>query len=419
MNSDQLNLLEYAGANRHLPLILSPRPPFAPEPPTREKDILPADGNVPAPKPPRREGATCTVLVLESNYRLTGAVLFCLSRQKNIRVHLVSRNAASPYRFSHYIRQWHYCAPGQSDAEFIACMRQVAAATQAEVLLPIDVAGMRFTIAHQPELASFLRVLPLPESEAYEIATDKSKLGAFMQQRGIPAPDTILDVRRNLAAQLDTIEFPVLLKPVDGIGGGGIELFHNRTALLKAVAALPADSNYIIQNCIEGYDIDCNVLYQSGKLVAYSIQKGVLPAASAYAPTEAIEFVRNEAVLEVVNWVMTALRWNGVAHLDLRYDARTRQMKVIEINTRFWLTVVGSAVRAQVNFPVLACRAALGQSLPLPSFALGRYIPFPNYVRYKLFGSGANKIPFTLRDTTLAGMLGDPLPKLYEFFTTD
>ncbi|MCB2378017.1 ATP-grasp domain-containing protein [Hymenobacter sp. BT635] len=405
MNSQQLNLLEYTGANRHIPLILTPRPHVTPTPVAPET----------TPPLPRREGDAWTVLVLESNYRLTGAMLFCLSRQKGIRVHLLSRDAASPYRFSHYIHDWHYLAPEKSDAELLAYTRQVAQTTKADVFLPIDVAGMRFAIAYQQVLATFVRLLPLPEAEAYEIATDKSRLGGFMQQHRIPAPDTILNVRHNLETQLKHFRFPVLLKPVDGIGGGGIELFQDRPTLLQAVARLPEGSNYIIQNCIEGYDIDCNVLYRNGKLVAYSIQKGILPAASAYAPTEAIEFVRNEAVLAVAHQVMKALRWNGVAHLDLRYDARTRQVKVIEINTRFWLTVVGSAVRAQVNFPVLACRAALGQNLPPASFALGRYIPFANFVRYKLWGRSTNKVPFTLRDTTALSMLGDPLPKLYRF----
>ncbi|TGE17333.1 ATP-grasp domain-containing protein [Hymenobacter elongatus] len=410
MNTDQISLLEYAGADRHIPLNPAPRPP------SEDANPAPDDTRQPgraASHYPRKEGDTLTVLVLESNYRLTGAVLFCLCRQKGVVVHLLSRNSASPYRFSRYVRKHHCFSPEKSDAEFLAYTREVAENTQAEVFLPIDVAGMRFTIAHRQQLAAFLRVLPLPESAAYEIATDKSKLGAFMQARGIPAPDTILDVRRNLAAQLEGFRFPVLLKPVDGIGGGGIELFQDAETLRRAVAALPAASNYVIQNCIEGYDIDCNVLYHKGKLVAYSIQKGILPAVSTYAPTEAIEFVRNEAVLDVVHRVMSALNWSGVAHLDLRYDTQARQMKVIEINTRFWLTVVGSAVRATMNFPVLACRAALGQQIPPASFTLGRYIPFANFLRYKLLGRGPNKIPFSWQDTTIRGWLGDPLPKLH------
>ncbi|RYU75456.1 carboxylate--amine ligase [Hymenobacter persicinus] len=419
MNSDQITLLEYAGADRRTPLIPTPRPPLPEEGPLRDAPRAPAVAAVPQLRAALgKPGGRMTVLVLESNYRLTGAVLFCLSRQKGVVIHVLSRDARSPFRFSSYVRGHHCLPPDKSEAEFLAYARQVAAAVHAEVFLPIDVAGMRFTIAHRQELASFLRVLPLPEAAAYEIATDKSKLGAFMQERGIPAPDTILDVRHNLAAQLENFQFPVLLKPVDGIGGGGIELFQDRASLMQAVAALPAGSNYIIQNCIEGYDIDCNVLYQDGKLLAYSIQKGLLPAVSAYAPTEAIEFVRNEAVLDVVHRVMSALRWSGVAHLDLRYDARTRQMKVIEINTRFWLTVVGSAVRANMNFPVLACQAALGQRVAPVSFSLGRYIPFPNFIRYKLRGRRPDTIPFSLRDTSVLGWLGDPLPKLYRMFNS-
>ena len=356
------------------------------------------------------------VMILEGNFRLTGAVLFCLSREPQIVVHMLSRQALSPYRYSRYVRAHHYFPVENSDAQFVAFARQLATETGARVFLPVDVPGMRFTIAHRQQLAPQLHVLPLPTADAYEIATDKGRLAAFMQKHAIPAPDTILDLGPGLADRLARLEFPALLKPVEGDGGHGITLHKTQADLLRAVADLPAGSRYLIQNCLDGYDIDCNVLYQDGQLVAYSIQKGIIPAASDYLPTTGIEFVHNQAVVDVANQLMTALRWNGVAHLDLRFDARTNQIRVIEVNTRFWLTVVGSAITARVNFPVLACRAALGRPILQSAYQLGRYIPFTNFIRYKYGSRVKNKIPFTLRDTSILGFLGDPLPKLYNFF---
>ena len=386
----------------------------------KELAARPNPGGAPAPTPNATALAAPatgprTVLVLEGDFHLTAAVLFCLSREPDLRVHMVSRVPRSPFRFSRYVRTHRYLAAAASDADFVAFVGRVVAETGADVLLPIDVPGMRLVIAHRAELARQVHLLPLPTAEAYETATDKSRLAAFMQQHHIPAPDTLLDVRHNLAAKLVGFRFPVLLKPVEGAGGRGITRYDTPAAVLAAVAALPPEGNYLIQNCLEGYDIDCNVLYHNGRLVAYSVQKGLVPAASSiYAPTEAIEFVRSEAVLAVVDELMTALRWSGVAHLDLRYDARTNQMRVIEINTRFWLTVVGSAVTARVNFPVLACRVAVGQALAPGRSRLGRYIPLARLLAYRLRqGRSPGTVRFAPREVAIWPVLGDLLPRLY------
>lgn len=373
------------------------------------------------PKKPAAKVPPLTVLVLEGDYRLTAAVLFCLSRQAELRVHLLTRDPRSPFKFSSQIRTCHAFSPEPSDAEFVEFARQVAYRIGAEVLLPVDVAGMRFVIAHRPALEKSLRLLPLPTAMNYQIAGDKGLLASFMQYHHIPAPDTIIDIQHGLAAKLKDFHFPVLLKPIDGAGGIGITKYQAPAALLQAVAELPLGSRYIIQNCLDGYDIDCNVLYQDGQLVAHSIQKGLVCSLGEYAPAEAIEFVHNDAVLAVVDRLMQALHWNGVAHLDLRYDTQDQQIKVIEINTRFWLTVVGSAVTAKVNFPALACQVAAGRPVAQGPFALGRYIPFTNFLKYR-FGRRSHQpgeVRFTLNDTSLRAYLGDPLTKIYRFLTDE
>ena len=197
--------------------------------------------------------------------------------------------------------------------------QQVNHTIQAQVLMPVDVAGMRFVIAHRPAFEATMRVLPLPSAAHYEIASDKRLLAAFMQEHKIPAPTTLLDIRNGLAAKLVGFRFPVLLKPIHRCGGQDIVRYDEPATLLQAVADLPETDQYIIQNCPEGYDIDCNVLYQNGRLVAHSIQKAL----------------------------------------------------------------VASAVTAKFNFPALACLAATGRPvLPGPS-ALGRYIPFATFLKLR------------------------------------
>jgi predicted ATP-grasp superfamily ATP-dependent carboligase len=108
----------------------------------------------------------------------------------------------------------------------------------------------------------------------------------------------------------------------------------------------------VLQEFIEGYDIDCSLLCNDGKFKAYTIQKGILFGNQKYAPAIGLQFLINDRLLEVVKQLMESLKWSGVAHIDLRYDKETSDYKVIEINGRFWSSLDASAA-AGVNFPYL------------------------------------------------------------------
>ena len=126
-----------------------------------------------------------------------------------------------------------------------------------------------------------------------------------------------------------------------------------------------------------------------------------------------IEFVQEEKTLGVVQQLMRELKWTGVAHVDLRYDVHADHPRVIEINARYWRSLLGSLV-AGVNFPYLACRTALGEVFPVPEYRHTRFIskPFPALQHlFKVPGrSGAVSVSFA--ETNFAYMFRDPLPDL-------
>ena len=342
------------------------------------------------------------ILLLEyENYWLTANTLYCLMRNKGFDIHFISRNPRSPFRFSSRVKSHHYFPKEQSDEAFLNFAKKVVQKTKASVMVPINDTGFHFMINNKEALQPFVSVIPLPEPWAYQIAGDKGLLADFMQSHAIDGPPTITHLGDNLDAQLDRLSFPVLLKPRMGSGGRGaagepgITKFHNKEELLKFVAAHNIASKYIIQSYVEGPEIDCNVLYKEGQLVTYTIQKAML-ATQRYSPSLGIEFVDDKKVIEVVDSLLSKLRWNGVAHIDLIYDRHTQSLRILEINPRFWLTVGGSMVRANVNFPALACLQALDQPIEQRPVVLGRYIPVLSFLKYRV--RTGNKTPFRWRE---------------------
>ncbi|MFQ5436991.1 MAG: ATP-grasp domain-containing protein, partial [Anaerolineae bacterium] len=136
----------------------------------------------------------------------------------------------------------------------------------------------------------------------------------------IPCPRTrLVTSDENFEQSLNCLSFPALLKPVRGSDGKGIQIFNDSVSLIKTLEKnKDFAGQYIVQSFIDGYDIDCNVLCQDGKILAHTIQKGFIFRGRQFAPPAGIEFVQNEQIFEIVNRWVSATRWTGVAHLDLR-----------------------------------------------------------------------------------------------------
>ncbi len=113
---------------------------------------------------------------------------------------------------------------------------------------------------------------------------------------------------------------------------------------------------------------------------------------------------------------MRALRFDGVAHCDLRYDVADRQVKLLEVNARFWGSLIGSQV-AGVNFPALAIRMAMNLGIPHTDFRYCRYhssaVVLKNVFK---FPRRLPDLPKLLINSDLWFRLRDPVPELTTVF---
>jgi predicted ATP-grasp superfamily ATP-dependent carboligase len=359
-----------------------------------------------------------SILVLEGGYKLTSTLLFCLAQCKDFEIHFLSRIDKSPFRYSRYVKTHHYFPEERPVSEFIKFAEEVTKKTNSKVLLPIDAEGMRFCTQYKREFSAFIKPALTADLENYDTAADKGQLAEFLMRENIPCPPTIVNLQHDLDGQLESFKFPVLLKPTDGEGGKRITFHETKEDLLAFIKENNIKTKYIIQTSIRGYDIDCNVLYKDGKLQWYSIQRGVTTENNGYKPSTAIEFVKDDRVIEVVDEMMSKLKWSGVAHIDLRFDEDEQKMKIIEINTRFWLTIIGSILVTKINFAELLVKLTLGIPTPKQNgYPTGRYIAFVDYLQTKFSKNNTNKFKF--RETTANYVIGDLAPKIYLMMSND
>jgi predicted ATP-grasp superfamily ATP-dependent carboligase len=338
----------------------------------------------------------------------------CLGKTPNVRLHVAAppRDRWSGVRFSRYASSFHVL-DGIDGDQTLDTLYDIAKRTKAEVILPASESPTRFVSVHQDVLSQFITVPPSPAPDVLDMVSDKWLFTSHLARHGLSHPPTVLcTADASFERKLTEVSFPVLLKPrQDLMDGRGIRRIDDAQRLRTFLQENPEYlEGYIVQSFIRGHDVGCSVLCQEGEILAYTIQRGVVPSARPYTPAAVIEFVKDEQVLDLVTRLVSGLKWSGVANIDTRYDEESKQVRALEFNPRYWGSLLGS-LSAGVNFPYLHCLAGFGLRFPRPVYSNKRYLvkePWKQLHAFKNRGDPQKRI--AVGETQLRDQLADPLP---------
>ncbi|MBX5490036.1 MAG: ATP-grasp domain-containing protein [Chloroflexi bacterium] len=204
-----------------------------------------------------------------------------------------------------------------------------------------------------------------------QYAYDKRLTYQLAAQLGIPHPKTLHGIDPGDRRQLD-LDFPVILKPAIK------HLFYNQTrdkawrvdsraelvARYRAASAIIDPAQILIQELVPGRG---HTQYSFGGLcwegevlasvVARRLRQHPMDFGHASTFVETVEAPQVEAAAR--RW-LAALRYSGVVEIEFKYDARTDEYKLLDVNPRFWGWHT-LAARAGVDFPYLQWRLATQQ----------------------------------------------------------
>lgn len=352
------------------------------------------------------------VLILDSGAGLLKPVLQALQGVPGLELHVLTRDPYSTARFSRFVRSFSPWS-GQGERNGPESVERALDKTRAQTLLPLDEPAMELVSTAGDRLSAMAALPLLPTPRVLELAGDKWLLSRFMDQNKIAQPRTLLleEAGRNDLAEFP---FPALIKRTRGSGGQGIRLFQTRDEFWGFWKSRETgDRDWILQEQLLGGEIDCSLLAEKGRLLAYTIQRPLLPK-SGYDFARAIEFVHDQGALDLASRLMAELEYSGIAHVDMIRARPGGRPRILEINPRYWGSLPGS-VRAGVNFPLLAVRQALGLPLPDPGFRETRFATAREAARLLWTGlshPGQARVP--LYQTNLINILRDPLPSLAE-----
>jgi tyramine---L-glutamate ligase len=176
-------------------------------------------------------------------------------------------------------------------------------------------------------------------AQAVELAGDKARLAAHLESLGIGTPPSRIIVPDEGLPEL--MEFPAVLKPVDGAGSVDTFYLNGPGDLSEDARRLP---EALVQPFVPGEAMSASLLIsREGRawLVAFGSQRmrlrdgrfeyqgGKIPAP---CPGAAVQVLRSVAAIEGLA---------GFVGVDFMWDQSSQQAKILEVNPRPTTSVVG------------------------------------------------------------------------------
>ncbi len=212
----------------------------------------------------------------------------------------------------------------------------------------------------------------VPDAATIATFNNKWTLSRLLEQIGLPYPDSAYASTPQALLATD-LRFPIITKPLDKWASVGFEIHPSRAALERTVARGTLRSGYplIAQTHVPGWDVGASFLARHGRLAAYSMFEHKRRG-------ERI-FFEDRRVRAYLEQFIAATRYHGVGHIDTRYDPVRDQYRILELNPRFWASLLYAA-NAGINYPDLLVRLDQWDQRGV-SQAHARKITLPPYER--------------------------------------
>lgn len=274
-----------------------------------------------------------------------------------------------------------------------------------DVVVPADTKCTQL-LASKGDQIQQASLFPVPCLNLFDQMHNKWHFGQLLAQHQLPTPATRLLETPSEVEDLD-LKFPVMIKPPQGENGQGIQRLDTLEALQQIVSNLAESASLplLVQEWIPGQDIDLSLLANQGEMVAWMVQQ---------RQGDQMHFLNDARVVELGRTLCRLTQYHGVAHIDMRIDDRTQEVKIIEFNPRFWGSLMFSTWMG-VNFLELGLSLIQQKSIGnfKPKYGLCKYLGSSPVMLYRWIQNGFKPPVGCNAEFTLPWKLQmlDPLPE--------
>ena len=210
-------------------------------------------------------------------------------------------------------------------------------------------------------------------------AEDRDKFSAMLDRIGVDQPEwRALTSMKDIAAFIDKVGFPVLVRPSYVLSGAAMNVCSNNDELnrfLKLAANVSQKHPVVVSRFIEhSKEIEMDAVAQDGEIVAYAISEHI-EFAGVHSGDATIQFPPQKLYIETVRRIKRISRkiakeLNISGPFNIQYLARDNDIKVIECNLRASRSFPFVSKVLKLNFIDMATRIMLGERVETPAKSL-------------------------------------------------
>ena len=210
-------------------------------------------------------------------------------------------------------------------------------------------------------------------------AEDRDKFSAMLDRIGVDQPEwRALTSMKDIAAFIDKVGFPVLVRPSYVLSGAAMNVCSNNDELnrfLKLAANVSQKHPVVVSRFIEhSKEIEMDAVAQDGEIVAYAISEHI-EFAGVHSGDATIQFPPQKTYIETIRRIKRISRriareLSISGPFNIQYLAKENEIKVIECNLRASRSFPFVSKVLKLNFIDMATRIMLGERVEKPSKSL-------------------------------------------------
>lgn len=304
-----------------------------------------------------------------------GGILTCLKQEDSIQVY---SGDCDPNPYGKELSDGFVLMPRSLSETYISHVISACEKFSCDVVLPITTGELTPLAFHSHELEEKnIHVLVSP-FESIKTANNKHALYQILEKHNLPVADYMAasgkqDVLK-AAKTLGAPNIAVIIKPSVGNGSRGFRIiapldevstryFENKAgSLYTSMEALSIEmpetfeNEYLVCEYLPGTEYSVDILANRGETtaIAVRIREKTISGISVRGT-----FIRDESMEQVCTQIVKLLSLHGPIGIQFKRDSNG-VAKVLEINPRLQ-GAVSASLFADINFPLLAVKMALGQ----------------------------------------------------------
>lgn len=294
--------------------------------------------------------------------------------------HIVDVVAESKYGYGSSTRYLHKCFLFEKIEnvdkyyEYLVCLLKKE---KYDVIIPMRDENTKLLCKYREQLLQLTHFV-VPDDETFEKGFDKHKLMEICQKHGFPHPQTTIVSGDSLSeVDLESLTYPLLIKPNHTAGGRGMTLIQNKEELIEQYHTIFEQYGEChLQKFIPagGAQVEVQLFIdEKKKLVCSSVIYKYRWYPENGGSSCCAKSVKNDRIVDILYHLLLDIGWLGFADFDMIEDPETGELLIMELNPRL-PACVKTAFEAGVNWAEIIVNGYLGLPQKTYTYKEGEYL---------------------------------------------